>query len=131
MSFKISCPHCSKTLNAPEDALGKVLPCPVCKQPVTIPQHSELFSPLSSVMCTPRQCMLCRPKQGRLYRCHLECHQCRKSARNLLRPRAPPTCWPDTAVRPSRGSVGIKESLTCALEAPAKKRGLALNLDMK
>jgi hypothetical protein len=31
MSFKISCPHCSGTLNAPE-VLGKVLPCPVCKQ---------------------------------------------------------------------------------------------------
>jgi hypothetical protein len=38
MSFKMSCPHCNRTLNLTEKAMGMIVPCPGCNQPVTVPQ---------------------------------------------------------------------------------------------
>ena len=41
MPFKMDCPHCHRTLNVTEKAFGKKVPCPNCKQPVTVPQWAE------------------------------------------------------------------------------------------
>jgi hypothetical protein len=41
MPFKMDCPHCQKTLNVGEKAIGKTIPCPGCNQPVTIQQEQE------------------------------------------------------------------------------------------
>ena len=38
MSFKMSCPHCKKTLNVPEKAFGKTAPCPYCKGQIEVPR---------------------------------------------------------------------------------------------
>jgi hypothetical protein len=40
MPLKMNCPHCGKTLNVVEKAYGKVLPCPGCNKPVSIPNPS-------------------------------------------------------------------------------------------
>jgi hypothetical protein len=49
MSFKMDCPHCMKTLNVTEKAMGKTVPCPGCNQPVTIPPKSPLLHPTRQV----------------------------------------------------------------------------------
>jgi cell division protein FtsB len=41
MPFKIECPHCKKILNVTENAYGKVLPCPACNQPMTVPAAAD------------------------------------------------------------------------------------------
>ncbi len=41
MSFKISCPHCMRTLNVSERAIGQTVPCPGCNQPITVPQSFQ------------------------------------------------------------------------------------------
>lgn len=41
MSFKIECPHCKKILNVPENAYGRVVRCPGCNQPMTLPLSPE------------------------------------------------------------------------------------------
>ena len=56
MSFKISCPHCKRTLSVTEKAVGKTGPCPVCNKPVTVPKHPETSSSsqrLASVKAAP------------------------------------------------------------------------------
>ena len=42
MSFQIHCPHCNRVLNVTEKAFGKVLPCPGCQQPMSVPQPDEM-----------------------------------------------------------------------------------------
>ncbi len=37
----ISCPHCGKRLQAKEQAMGRVLPCPTCKRPIDTNQAVE------------------------------------------------------------------------------------------
>jgi hypothetical protein len=37
MSFKISCPHCARTLSVTEPAFGKTVSCPGCNQPLQVP----------------------------------------------------------------------------------------------
>lgn len=49
MSFKMDCPRCGKTLKVSEKAFGKVVPCPGCNQPLTVPEQSESLSPLRPV----------------------------------------------------------------------------------
>lgn len=44
MSFKINCPHCTRTLKVTELAFGKTLPCPGCKQPIHVPQPAAMSS---------------------------------------------------------------------------------------
>lgn len=41
MSFNVACPHCKRVLNVTEKAFGKTLPCPGCKQPMTVPNGPE------------------------------------------------------------------------------------------
>ncbi len=45
MAFKMDCPHCKKTLNVTEKALGRTVSCPGCSQPVTVPQQPESLLP--------------------------------------------------------------------------------------
>ena len=47
MSFKMDCPHCRRTLNVTEKALGRTLPCPGCNQPVAVPSHEPKSVPLT------------------------------------------------------------------------------------
>ena len=37
MAVKISCSHCKRVLNVSDKAFGRTVPCPVCKQPITVP----------------------------------------------------------------------------------------------
>lgn len=51
MSFKINCPHCTRTLYVTEPAFGKTVPCPGCNQPVRVPyppQPLRQASPLGA-----------------------------------------------------------------------------------
>jgi hypothetical protein len=52
MSFKMDCPHCKRTLNVSEKAIGKTVPCPGCSQPVTIPQEPPSLRSLRPVEAT-------------------------------------------------------------------------------
>lgn len=45
MSFKMTCPHCSRGLNVTARAYGKEVPCPGCNQPISVPHPSELPQP--------------------------------------------------------------------------------------
>jgi len=36
------CPHCSASVSVPESAAGTVMPCPECKQSLTIPPEHEM-----------------------------------------------------------------------------------------
>ena len=54
MSFKISCPHCTKTLNVTEPAFGKVVPCPGCGQPISVPNPTQQSYQASQASAPPR-----------------------------------------------------------------------------
>jgi hypothetical protein len=41
IKMKLLCPHCDVSLRIPDQAAGRVLPCPGCKQHVTIPHPEE------------------------------------------------------------------------------------------
>lgn len=41
MSFKMFCPHCKRTLNVNETALGKTVPCPGCNQQIKVVRPPE------------------------------------------------------------------------------------------
>ena len=49
MSFKISCPHCTRTLSVTEPAFGKIVPCPGCAQPIKVPNLAPPSRPVSPV----------------------------------------------------------------------------------
>ena len=61
MPFKIHCPGCNRALDVPDRALGKTLPCPICKQPIAVPRsqpseagvHSGPSSPGSPEPAVP------------------------------------------------------------------------------
>jgi len=53
MSFKISCPHCQRVLNATESAFGKTISCPSCNQPMTIPHPPQPVHQASPVGAPP------------------------------------------------------------------------------
>jgi len=49
MAFKMDCPHCMRTLNVTETAMGKTIPCPGCHQPVAVPRESPPVHPMHQV----------------------------------------------------------------------------------
>ena len=49
MTFKMDCPHCMRTLNVTEKAMGKTVPCPGCNQPVAVPPQSPALRPMRQV----------------------------------------------------------------------------------
>jgi hypothetical protein len=53
MSFKMDCPHCAKTLNVTEKAIGKTVPCPSCNQPVKVSQPVQPSREASRVDASP------------------------------------------------------------------------------
>ncbi len=127
MSYKISCPHCNKTLNAPEDALGKVLPCPVCKQLMRIPHQPEPLPPLRPVAAkvvpppvVQAQAKSTSPMPHGMPPVPEISHESDApiNAADLLA---------GYRITSKPRSVGIKEGITRALGA-AKKRGRAMKL---
>jgi len=48
-SLKVVCPHCRKVLKATEKTYGKVVRCPACSQPITIPRRPELLPSLRAI----------------------------------------------------------------------------------
>lgn len=53
MAFQMKCPHCVKMLKFTENAFGKTLPCPGCRNPVTIPKQPEMCSPQAASQRVP------------------------------------------------------------------------------
>ena len=49
MAFKMDCPHCMRTLNVTEKAMGRTVPCPGCDQPVAVPAQSPALCPMRQV----------------------------------------------------------------------------------
>ncbi len=43
MPIQVTCPHCSKTINAPDKFAGKTANCPGCKKPIQIPISEQDF----------------------------------------------------------------------------------------
>ncbi len=43
MSIQVTCPHCSKTINAPDKFAGKSANCPGCKNAIQIPSADDDF----------------------------------------------------------------------------------------
>ncbi len=46
MPISIQCGSCRTTLKAPDASAGKTLPCPKCRQPVSIPATSQQAAPI-------------------------------------------------------------------------------------
>jgi hypothetical protein len=90
MSFKMDCPHCKRTLNVTEKAFGKTVPCPGCKQPVTLPRTIPP-PPVHQVATTVSPLPVARPKR-------VVTPQPTRSAAPPIPPELPPVPRPDAGL---------------------------------
>jgi hypothetical protein len=44
MPIQVTCPHCAKTISAPEKFAGKMASCPACKNPIQVPAADDDMS---------------------------------------------------------------------------------------
>src|SRR5262245_47509811 len=53
MPFQIQCPECGKLLKVPDEARGKKLRCPACKNPFQLPAETPISKPEPKRAVTP------------------------------------------------------------------------------
>jgi len=54
MPHVIRCPHCSKAMQVPDNAVGKSVRCPSCQKPFQVPGASPLPQPVGMAAAGPR-----------------------------------------------------------------------------
>src|SRR4051794_33372306 len=53
MPIRIRCPKCQATSAAPDEAAGRVVACPACKQPLSLPGHASIPKASSATAPVP------------------------------------------------------------------------------
>lgn len=48
MAFVIRCPHCTKSMQIPDNASGKHVQCPSCKKPFAVPNLQPAAAPAAA-----------------------------------------------------------------------------------
>ena len=64
MAVKLGCPHCKRVLNVSDKAFGRTVPCPACKQPITVRNKPAAAAAAGSLGAVGPACRAGLPDHG-------------------------------------------------------------------